>query len=58
MGWLRIIMLEDFNYQEHASEYGTHWNFFTTIAVVAFLQNFFISSRLAIGTGVTILLVY
>ena len=37
IGWLRIIILEDFNYQEHPSEYGTHWNFFTTIAVVAFL---------------------
>ena len=26
-----MIILKLFNYQEHISEYGTHWNFFVTL---------------------------
>lgn len=30
-------MLSELDYQEHASEYGIHWNFYTTIAIVNLL---------------------
>ena len=34
IGVIRPILLKFFNYQEHVTEYGTHWNFFLTIAFV------------------------
>lgn len=35
IGFGRIVTTKGINYQEHASEYGTHWNFFFTLAVMA-----------------------
>ena len=29
--------MSSLDYQEHASEYGIHWNFYTTIALVSVL---------------------
>ena len=43
LGFIRIFLLSELDYQEHASEYGIHWNFYTTIAIVnlliVFLRN-------------------
>jgi len=35
MGFARMIAIKGVNYQEHVTEYGTHWNFFFTLGVVA-----------------------
>ncbi|XP_063702805.1 phosphatidylinositol-glycan biosynthesis class W protein [Culicoides brevitarsis] len=34
LGMLRFFLIKEINYQEHISEYGTHWNFFMTLASV------------------------
>jgi len=34
IGVLRMVVLKVANYQEHASEYGVHWNFFLTLAMI------------------------
>jgi len=39
MGLLRMAMVKFFGYQEHVSEYGIHWNFFMTLAVLPILSN-------------------
>ena len=40
LGLLRIFAVKGSNYQEHVTEYGVHWNFFFTIAVVKPLATF------------------
>ncbi|KAI9032439.1 GWT1-domain-containing protein [Hyaloraphidium curvatum] len=35
LGVLRALSTRGVNYQTHSSEYGTHWNFFATLGMVA-----------------------
>jgi phosphatidylinositol glycan class W len=40
MGLLRLATIKGLEYQEHASEYGVHWNFFFTLAMLAPIASF------------------
>ena len=37
-GAARLCSAKTLDYQEHASEYGVHWNFFLTVAAVSMLM--------------------
>ncbi|XP_076082272.1 glucosaminyl-phosphatidylinositol-acyltransferase PIGW-like [Mytilus galloprovincialis] len=39
LGLARVITTKGVNYQEHVTEYGTHWNFFFTLATVKILAS-------------------
>lgn len=34
LGLLRMFLIKEINYQEHVVEYGEHWNFFFTLAIM------------------------
>ncbi|KAJ2772839.1 Glucosaminyl phosphatidylinositol (GlcN-PI) nositol acylation protein [Coemansia nantahalensis] len=34
LGVARLVLTESVDYQKHASEYGTHWNFFITLGLL------------------------
>ncbi|XP_065069531.1 phosphatidylinositol-glycan biosynthesis class W protein-like [Rhopilema esculentum] len=44
LGALRLIMVKSSGYHQHVTEYGLHWNFFFTIAVVKLLAGTFLHS--------------
>ncbi|KAL3868684.1 hypothetical protein ACJMK2_041462 [Sinanodonta woodiana] len=43
LGIGRVIATKGVDYHEHAAEYGTHWNFFFTLAVVKVLSTVILS---------------
>jgi hypothetical protein len=42
LGIGRLVVTKEIDYQEHISEYGTHWNFFMTLAVTKFFGSILI----------------
>lgn len=37
LGFSRLVVTKEINYQQHVTEYGVHWNFFITLAVTKIL---------------------
>ena len=58
LGFSRIVVLSKLDYQEHPSEYGTHWNFYTTIALINIMLVFVRDSRVALPLAFAIMVLY
>ncbi len=58
LGFIRIAMVSQFDYQEHASEYGIHWNFYTTIALVSVLMVFLRNPDYALPSAFVLMIGY
>ena len=58
LGFMRILMLKSTDYQEHASEYGIHWNFYTTIALVNVLLVFARRPEHSLWIGLALMIAY
>lgn len=58
LGFFRIVLLSKLDYQEHPSEYGIHWNFYTTIAIVNILLCFVRSPEVCLPLGFALMIAY
>jgi phosphatidylinositol glycan class W len=58
VGFIRFALLSELDYQEHASEYGVHWNFYTTIALINMLLVFVRNANLALPLAFVIMICY
>ena len=58
VGSLRFCVISDLDMLEHPSEWGIHWNFYTTVACISLLQNFVIRSKFCITIGLTLMVSY
>lgn len=61
IGGIRFIVTNEIDYQVPVSEYGVHWNFFITLAVVKLLSSVilnFISVKNAIFSGISLMLAH
>lgn len=47
LGLARTLATKQVDYQEHVSEYGTHWNFFYTLATVPIVAHFLVTQLLS-----------
>ena len=57
-GFARFLMMSQLDYQGHASEWGTHWNFYTTITICILAGIFLRDSKNAIFYAFTVMLAY
>ena len=50
-GTVRFFLLTGIDYHDHVTEWGVHWNFFCTIAILNVIQVFIRSSKYTIYYG-------
>jgi phosphatidylinositol glycan class W len=53
---VRFILLTSIDYHDHVTEWGTHWNFYLTIAVLNVVFVFVRSSDYALVVGLALLI--
>lgn len=58
VGFIRFGLLSELDYQEHASEYGVHWNFYTTIALINMLLVFVRNANVALPLAFFVMICY
>jgi glucosaminylphosphatidylinositol acyltransferase len=53
-----MAVISNLDYQEHATEYGIHWNFFTTITCIHFMLLFIRRCEVAFPLAFTLMIGY
>lgn len=57
-GFFRFLLLSELDYQGHASEYGIHWNFYSTISLINIFQSFVRNPKHAFLMALSIMTIY